>query len=65
MKAQLDRVISSQPMKRQETAAEAEVRTVCSIRELSDVLTLTQMRGLRRQLKQLQVRTSTRDLWQQ
>lgn len=44
MQAQLDRVIASQPMKRQETAADAE------------------MRGLRRQLKQLQALESSKGL---
>jgi hypothetical protein len=56
LKAQLDRVVSSQPMKRQESAADAEVSIgICRIRARSVVPTLRQMRGLRRQLKQLQV----------
>jgi hypothetical protein len=43
-------------MKRQETAADAEVSIgVGSMLARSVVLTLWQMRGLRRQLKQLQV----------
>jgi hypothetical protein len=57
LQAQLDRVISSQPMKRQDTPADAEVLQLASaiILDIARVqLMHWQMRGLRRQLKQLQ-----------